>query len=191
MISIGIGAVHTSAMVSIGMSPPSLPFHTKPLSSVATLSRIASAPRFPSLKNRDKRNRVSCQASKELHDLGIEDTDELEEQILGETAPLVAFMKMILQPGRPHLEAGLSRMQIKTQHWTPGTLRIPEYLMQCFVIYKSAPSYADEHELNELPELLFAIGESIGYHPDFGRSRCLFVFQKDGKSLKEKHIGAF
>ncbi|XP_050365164.1 protein DCL, chloroplastic [Argentina anserina] len=81
-----------------------------------------------------------------------------EDKILEDTVPLVGFVRMILHSGR----------------------------------YESGDRLSPEHEKTVLerllpyhPEAAKKIGSGIdyvtvGYHPDFESSRCLFIVQKDG-----------
>ncbi|GAA0149593.1 hypothetical protein Leryth_014531 [Lithospermum erythrorhizon] len=81
-----------------------------------------------------------------------------EDQILEDTVPLVGFVRMILHSGK----------------------------------YKSGDRLTPEHERTILERLLphhpdwkNKIGGgvdyiTVGYHPDFEGSRCLFIVQKDG-----------
>lgn len=93
-----------------------------------------------------------------------EDSDEeqwvdWEDRILEDTVPLVGFVRMILHSG----------------------------------IYKSGDRLSPEHERTILERLLPFHPESekkigsgidyitIGYHPEFESSRCLFIVRKDGE----------
>ncbi|KAL3634210.1 hypothetical protein CASFOL_021264 [Castilleja foliolosa] len=82
-----------------------------------------------------------------------------EDQILQDTVPLVGFVRMILHSGK----------------------------------YESGDRLSPEHEKNILERLLAYHPESekkigcgvdyitIGYHPNFESSRCLFIVRKDGE----------
>ncbi|XP_062024835.1 protein DCL, chloroplastic [Rosa rugosa] len=103
---------------------------------------------------------------KDLDVDGISEEDEGEEgkwvdwedKILEDTVPLVGFVRMILHSGK----------------------------------YESGDRLSPEHEKTVLerllpfhPEAAKKIGSGIdyvtvGYHPDFESSRCLFIVQKDG-----------
>ncbi|KAK7310852.1 hypothetical protein RJT34_08613 [Clitoria ternatea] len=82
-----------------------------------------------------------------------------EDQILEDTVPLVGFVRMILHSGQ----------------------------------YESGERLSPEHEKTILEKLLPFHPESekkigcgidyitVGYHPDFERSRCLFIVRQDGE----------
>lgn len=82
-----------------------------------------------------------------------------EDQILEDTVPLVGFVRMILHSGQ----------------------------------YESGDRLSEEHEKTIIEKLLPFHPESekkigcgvdyitIGYHPDFERSRCLFIVRQDGQ----------
>ncbi|XP_068638243.1 protein DCL, chloroplastic-like [Aristolochia californica] len=84
-----------------------------------------------------------------------------EDQILEDTVPLVGFVRMILHSGR----------------------------------YASGDKLSPEHEKTILERLLPYHPEAqkkigcgldyitIGYHPDFDSSRCLFIVRKDGEMI--------
>lgn len=95
---------------------------------------------------------------------GYEDGDEekwvdWEDRILEDTVPLVGFVRMILHSGK----------------------------------YQSGDRLSAEHEKTVLERLLPFHPEfekkigcgidyiTIGYHPEFDRSRCLFIVRKDGE----------
>ncbi|TKY75063.1 DCL protein [Spatholobus suberectus] len=100
----------------------------------------------------------------EEHDRAIEEDDDdkwvdWEDQILEDTVPLVGFVRMILHSGQ----------------------------------YENGDRLSPEHEKTILEKLLPFHPESekkigcgvdyitIGYHPDFERSRCLFIVRQDGE----------
>ncbi|XP_030454415.1 protein DCL homolog, chloroplastic [Syzygium oleosum] len=82
-----------------------------------------------------------------------------EDKILEDTVPLVGFVRMILHSGR----------------------------------YQSGDRFSPEHETTILEKLLPYHPEfekkigcgidyiTVGYHPDFQSSRCLFIVRKDGE----------
>ncbi|BAT77848.1 protein DCL homolog, chloroplastic [Vigna umbellata] len=82
-----------------------------------------------------------------------------EDQILEDTVPLVGFVRMILHSGQYESGDRLSEEHEKT------------------IIEKLLPFH---------PEFEQKIGcgvdyITIGYHPDFERSRCLFIVRQDGQ----------
>lgn len=167
--------------------PFRLPPTTPPLSSpLFSPFAFRTSPRFPSLRTGAGRGRSRGQAPREpdlirkpsipTSDEGSELSTGLEEngnhryseyyqwvdwedQILEETVPLVRFVRMILLSGR----------------------------------YESGDRLCAEHEKTVLEKLLKYHPESekkigcgidfitIGYHPDFENSRCLFIVRKDGE----------
>lgn len=82
-----------------------------------------------------------------------------EDQILEDTVPLVGFVRMILHSGKYNSGDRLSREHQKTilERLLPHH---PEYTKKigCGVDYIT-----------------------VGYHPNFERSRCLFIVRKDGE----------
>ncbi|KAF4347537.1 hypothetical protein CsatB_007263 [Cannabis sativa] len=81
-----------------------------------------------------------------------------EDKILEDTVPLVGFVRMLIHSGR----------------YQSGDRLSPEH--EKIVIEKLLPFH---------PECEKKIGcgidyITVGYHPDFERSRCLFIVQKDG-----------
>ncbi|XP_058786201.1 protein DCL, chloroplastic-like [Vicia villosa] len=84
-----------------------------------------------------------------------------EDQILQDTVPLVGFVRMILHSG----------------------------------LYESGDRITSEHEKTIIEKLIPFHPESdkkigcgidyitIGYHPDFDRSRCMFIVRKDGEMV--------
>ncbi|XP_058089512.1 protein DCL homolog, chloroplastic-like [Magnolia sinica] len=155
---------------TICICPPPLLVGKSPFSVFSIPSLVRTAPRFPSLKTGARRNRFGSQTAadpvqrRKPDGLGIENTDEderlhWEDQILEDTVPLVAFVRMILQPGK----------------------------------YESGDRLSAEHENTILERLLpyhpgferkIGCGMdyiTIGYHPDFENSRCLFIVRKDGQ----------
>ncbi|XP_070682821.1 protein DCL, chloroplastic [Malus domestica] len=81
-----------------------------------------------------------------------------EDKILEDTVPLVGFVRMILHSGK----------------YESGDRLSPEH--QKTVLERLLPFH---------PEAKKKIGSGIdyitvGYHPDFESSRCLFIVQKDG-----------
>ncbi|KAL1546958.1 protein DCL, chloroplastic-like [Salvia divinorum] len=82
-----------------------------------------------------------------------------EDQILEDTVPLVGFLRMILHSGK--YECG---DRLSPEHERTILERVLPY----------HPAYEDK------------IGSgvdyiTIGYHPTFGNSRCLFIVRKDGE----------
>ncbi|XP_062097172.1 protein DCL homolog, chloroplastic [Humulus lupulus] len=81
-----------------------------------------------------------------------------EDKILEDTVPLVGFVRMLIHSGR----------------YQSGDRLSPEH--EKIVVEKLLPFH---------PECEKKIGcgidyITVGYHPDFERSRCLFIVQKDG-----------
>lgn len=99
-----------------------------------------------------------------LEEHAFEDDDDdkwvdWEDQILEDTVPLVGFVRMILHSGQYDNGDRLSAEHEKT------------------IIEKLLPFH---------PEFEKKIGSgvdyiTIGYHPDFERSRCLFIVREDGE----------
>ncbi|KAF3446652.1 hypothetical protein FNV43_RR11832 [Rhamnella rubrinervis] len=93
------------------------------------------------------------------HNLDEDKWVDWEDKILEDTVPLVGFVRMILHTGK----------------------------------YRSGDRLSPEHERTILERLLPFHPEfekkigcgidyiTVGYHPDFESSRCLFIVQKDGK----------
>ncbi|XP_027095204.1 protein DCL, chloroplastic [Coffea arabica] len=82
-----------------------------------------------------------------------------EDQILQDTVPLVNFVRMILHSGK--YESG---DRLSPEHERTILERVLPYHPQCEKKIGSGVDYI-----------------TIGYHPDFDRSRCLFIVRKDGE----------
>ncbi|PSS31428.1 Protein DCL like [Actinidia chinensis var. chinensis] len=90
---------------------------------------------------------------------GEESWVDWEDQILEDTVPLVGFVRMILHSGKYESGARLSPEHEKT------------------ILEKLLPYH---------PEFEEKIGcgvdyITVGYHPDFETSRCMFIVRKDGE----------
>lgn len=84
-----------------------------------------------------------------------------EDQILEDTVPLVGFVRMILHSGKYAIGDRLS----------------PEH--QRTILQRLLP-YHPECEKKIGPGVDYI---TVGYHPDFESSRCLFIVRKDGESV--------
>ncbi|KAF8405018.1 hypothetical protein HHK36_009914 [Tetracentron sinense] len=88
-----------------------------------------------------------------------EDWVDWEDQILEDTVPLVGFVRMILHSGKYGSHEKLSPEHEK---------RILERLLPYHPEYEKKIGCGIDHI-------------TIGYHPDFENSRCLFIVRKDGE----------
>ncbi|KAL1817773.1 hypothetical protein ACET3Z_020347 [Daucus carota] len=88
-----------------------------------------------------------------------EDFVDWEDQILEDTVPLVGFVRMILHSGK--YESG---DRLSPEHEETILERLLPYHPECDKKIGSGVDYI-----------------TVGYHPDFESSRCLFIVQKDGK----------
>ncbi|KAK4352095.1 hypothetical protein RND71_027613 [Anisodus tanguticus] len=84
-----------------------------------------------------------------------------EDQILEDTVPLVGFVRMILHSGK----------------YAVGDRLSPEH--QRTILQRLLP-YHPECEKKIGPGVDYI---TVGYHPDFENSRCLFIVRKDGESV--------
>ncbi|XP_060199434.1 protein DCL, chloroplastic [Lycium barbarum] len=84
-----------------------------------------------------------------------------EDQILEDTVPLVGFVRMILHSGK----------------YAVGDRLSPEH--QRTILQRLLP-YHPESEKKIGPGVDYI---TVGYHPDFENSRCLFIVRKDGESV--------
>lgn len=82
-----------------------------------------------------------------------------EDQILEDTVPLVGFVRMILHSGK--YESG---DRLSPEHERTILERVLPY----------HPAY--ENKIGSGVDYI-----TIGYHPNFGSSRCLFIVRKDGE----------
>ncbi|KAK1395795.1 protein DCL-like [Heracleum sosnowskyi] len=82
-----------------------------------------------------------------------------EDRILEDTVPLVGFVRMVLHSGK--YESG---DRLSPEHEKTILERLLPYHPECEKKIGSGVDYI-----------------TIGYHPDFESSRCLFIVQKDGK----------
>lgn len=82
-----------------------------------------------------------------------------EDQILQDTVPLVNFVRMLLHSGK--YESG---DRLSPEHERTILERVLPYHPECEKKIGSGVDYI-----------------TIGYHPDFDRSRCLFIVRKDGE----------
>ncbi|KAK4274688.1 hypothetical protein QN277_017877 [Acacia crassicarpa] len=82
-----------------------------------------------------------------------------EDQILEDTVPLVGFVRMLLHSGK----------------YESGDRLIPEH--ETTILEKLLPF----HPEFEKKKGCGIDHITIGYHPDFERSRCLFIVRKDGE----------
>ncbi|XP_051149745.1 protein DCL, chloroplastic-like [Andrographis paniculata] len=82
-----------------------------------------------------------------------------EDQILGHTVPLVGFVRMILHSGK--YESG---DRLDPEHERTILERLLPYHPECEKKIGCGVAYI-----------------TIGYHPDFESSRCLFIVRKDGE----------
>nr|GME00202.1 protein DCL, chloroplastic [Ipomoea batatas]GME18760.1 protein DCL, chloroplastic [Ipomoea batatas] len=85
----------------------------------------------------------------------------LRKPILEDTIPLVGFARMILHSGR--YEPG-DRLSFEHE----------KIILERFLPYHPEGEKKIGCGVNYI---------TIGYHPDFGRSRCLFVVRNDGESV--------
>ncbi|KAK7283288.1 hypothetical protein RIF29_12709 [Crotalaria pallida] len=95
----------------------------------------------------------------ELEDEEEEKWVDWEDQILEDTVPLVGFVRMILHSGQ--YESG---QRLGPEHETT-------------ILEKLLP-FHPEHEKKIGCGIDYI---TIGYHPNFERSRCLFIVRKDGE----------
>lgn len=169
--------VHRNSSVALLSSSPvvsSLPFHGTTALSLqvrATAQRTGSEGgiigsqdsfgaellRRPSILERKEFSKVSEEEEVEVPESGI----DWEKQILQETAPLVNFVRMILHSDR----------------YASGDKLTPEH--EKLILEKLLPFH---------PEFEAKIGcgvnyLTVGYHPDFEGSRCLFIVRKDGEMV--------
>ncbi|OIT04172.1 PREDICTED: protein DCL, chloroplastic [Nicotiana attenuata] len=82
-----------------------------------------------------------------------------EDQILEDTVPLVGFVRMILHSGKYAVGDRLS-----PDHQRTILQRLLPYHPECKEKIGSGVDYI-----------------TVGYHPDFESSRCLFIVRKDGE----------
>lgn len=82
-----------------------------------------------------------------------------EDQILGDTVPLVGFVRMILHSGE--YESG---DRLSPEHERTILERLLPYHPDCEKKIGSGVDYI-----------------TIGYHPNFNNSRCLFIVREDGE----------
>lgn len=82
-----------------------------------------------------------------------------EDQILEDTVPLVGFVRMILHSGKYG-----SGDRLSPEHERAIVERLLPYHPECEKKIGCGIDYI-----------------TIGYHPDFDTSRCLFIVRKDGK----------
>lgn len=82
-----------------------------------------------------------------------------EDQILEDTVPLVGFVRMILHSGKYESGDRLSPEHERT---------ILERVLPYHPAYEAKIGCGVDHI-------------TIGYHPNFGSSRCLFIVRKDGE----------
>ncbi|KAK7410037.1 hypothetical protein VNO78_00513 [Psophocarpus tetragonolobus] len=139
-------------------SPLFLPFRFQSLHLPLPLSPLKAA--SSNLRGRP----LVSQVKGILEEHSFEDDDDdkwvdWEDQILEDTVPLVGFVRMILHSGQYENGDKLSPEHEKT------------------IIEKLLPFH---------PECEKKIGcgvdyITIGYHPDFERSRCLFIVRQDGE----------
>ncbi|KAG6434775.1 hypothetical protein SASPL_106417 [Salvia splendens] len=102
-----------------------------------------------------------------------------EDQILEDTVPLVGFVRMILHSGKITVTGSCSFRE--------------NVMMKLVCSYECGDRLSPEHERTILERVLpyhpayeDKIGSgvdyiTIGYHPTFGSSRCLFIVRKDGE----------
>ncbi|KAL6954951.1 hypothetical protein U1Q18_005640 [Sarracenia purpurea var. burkii] len=90
---------------------------------------------------------------------GREGWVDWEDQILEDTVPLVGFVRMILHSGK--YESG---DRLSPQHEKTILERLLPYHPECEKKIGCGVDYI-----------------TIGYHPDFESSRCLFIVRKDGE----------
>ncbi|KAI4336981.1 hypothetical protein L6164_015446 [Bauhinia variegata] len=82
-----------------------------------------------------------------------------EDQILGDTVPLVSFVRMILHSGK----------------YDSGDRLSPEH--EEIILEKLLPFHPDfEKKIGCGIDYI-----TIGYHPNFEESRCMFIVRKDGE----------
>ncbi|PHU20797.1 Protein DCL, chloroplastic [Capsicum chinense] len=84
-----------------------------------------------------------------------------EDQILEDTVPLVGFVRMILHSGK----------------YAVGDRLSPEH--QRTILQRLLP-YHPENDKKIGPGVDHI---TVGYHPDFASSKCLFIVRKDGESV--------
>ncbi|KAL3340455.1 hypothetical protein AABB24_028875 [Solanum stoloniferum] len=84
-----------------------------------------------------------------------------EDQILEDTVPLVGFVRMILHSGKYAIGDRLS-----PDHQRTILQRLLPYHPECDKKIGPGVDYI-----------------TVGYHPDFENSRCLFIVRKDGESV--------
>lgn len=127
----------------------------KPMLSLATdvCNKLAKDP------SRTVEDDEDSDAGRSLKQRDEEEWIDWEDQILEVTAPLVGFVRMVLHSGK----------------------------------YGSGERLSPEHEKNIIERLLHYHPEckkkigfgidyiTIGYHPEFENSRCLFIVRKDGE----------
>ncbi|KAK1389400.1 protein DCL-like [Heracleum sosnowskyi] len=90
-----------------------------------------------------------------------EEVVDWEDKILEETVPLVGFVRMILHSGK--YESG---EQLSPEHEKTILERLLAYHPECEKKIGSGVDYI-----------------TIGYHPNFESSRCLFIVRKDALFL--------
>ncbi|KAM4129477.1 hypothetical protein ACJW30_01G026300 [Castanea mollissima] len=110
-------------------------------------------------KHEDSEGTTEYEESDEDEDEDDEKFVDWEDRILEDTVPLVGFVRMILHSG----------------NYQSGDRLIPEH--EKTIIERLLPFH---------PEFEKKIGcgidyITIGYHPEFERSRCLFIVRKDGQ----------
>ncbi|KAF5740678.1 putative DCL protein chloroplast precursor [Tripterygium wilfordii] len=138
-------------------------FHSRPCA-LSTGSDGSDVLRKPVARSPVKESEISEEEDDGLASKGeeIQDEDEWvdwEDQIFEDTVPLVSFVRMILHSGK----------------------------------YRSGDRLSPEHErtiinrlLSNHPECEKKIGcgidyITVGYHPNFESSKCLFIVRKDGE----------
>lgn len=84
-----------------------------------------------------------------------------EDQILEDTVPLVGFVRMILHSGKYAIGDRLS-----PDHQRTILQRLLPYHPECDKKIGPGVDYI-----------------TVGYHPDFENSRCLFIVRKDGETV--------
>ncbi|KAL8094609.1 protein DCL homolog, chloroplastic-like [Apium graveolens] len=138
-----------------------------------TLSLPCNSPRFNALKattsNEDSygSDLLRKPAGRDFDDDDEEEEEskqeeeivDWEDKILEDTVPLVGFVRMVLHSGK--YESG---DQLSPEHEKTILERLLAYHPECEKKIGSGVDYI-----------------TIGYHPDFERSRCLFIVRKDGE----------
>lgn len=165
--------LHRNCRVAISLS--SLPAASSSLFLITTplLQTRARAQRTESKISRiEFRTRSRVKARKKVAEISEEEEEESDEsvrdfedggdwedQILQETAPLAGFARMILHSNR----------------YDVGDKLIPEHEK---VILERLLPYHPEFE-KKIGSGIHCI--TVGFHPDFEGSKCLFIVRKDGE----------